>query len=92
MKVRSRSIVSAKKAKVKMVRGEEPVAGVPVEVEAVADVVVAVVVADRKLPLVMKANFKMELKTKEIRRKKDHVEEMVVPEEAQTGQTLYLRK
>jgi hypothetical protein len=50
------------------------------------------VVADRKLPLVMKANFKMELKTKEIRRKKDHVEEMVVPEEAQTGQTLDLRK
>ena len=92
MKVRSRSIVSVKKAKVKMVRGEEPVAGVPVEVEAVADVVVAVVVADRKLPLVMKANFKMELKTKERRRKKDHVEEMVVPEEAQTGQTLDLRK
>jgi hypothetical protein len=40
----------------------------------------------------MKANFKMELKTKERRRKKDHVEEMVVPEEAQTGQTLDLRK
>ena len=95
MTARSKSIVSVKKVKAKMVREKELVAEVAVEAEVVVDVVAAAEAADQKVPHAMKAKLKTELEIKEKRGKKDHVEEMVVPEEAQTDQTpltLDLRK
>ena len=95
MTARSKSIVSVKKVKGKMVREKELVAEVAVEAEVVVDVVAAAEAADQKVPHAMKAKLKTELEIKEKRGRKDHVEEMVVPEEAQTDQTpltLDLRK
>ena len=95
MTARSKSIVSVKKVKAKMVREKELVAEVAVEAEVVVDVVAAAEAADQKVPHAMKVKLKTELEIKEKRGKKDHVEEMVVPEEAQTDQTpltLDLRK
>jgi len=87
MTARSKSIVSVKKVKAKMVREKELVAEVAVEAEVVVDVVAAAEAADRKVPHAMKAKLKTELAIKERRGKEDHTEEMVVPEEAQTDQT-----